>query len=77
MPIDLDKVDDALDQVNKTIGALVPLVGTIGGIARLLIGMAHKQGLDTTTFEAEIAKFDAQHADLHAAVAEFQAKYPR
>lgn len=75
--MDLTKVDATLDQVDKTVGALIPLVGTIGGIARLFIGMAKKQGLDTTTFEAEIAKFDAQSADLHSAVAEFRAKYPK
>lgn len=76
MPIDTAKVDAALDTINKTVGALVPLVGTIGGIARLFVGMAKKQGLDTATFEAEIAKFDAQHADLHAAVAEFRTQFP-
>lgn len=75
--MDVTKVDAALDTIDRTIGALVPLVGTVGSIARLLVDMAHKQGLDTTTFEAEIAKFDAQHAQLHTAVLEFQTKYPR
>ena len=75
--MDAAKLDATLDTIDRTIGALVPLVGTVGSIARLLIDMAHKQGLDTTTFETEIAKFDAQHAELHAAVEDFQAKYPR
>lgn len=76
-PIDVTKVDAAIDQIDRTVGALVPLVGTIGGLARLFIGMAKKQGLDTAEFETEIAKFDAQHADLHAAVTEFRTQFPR
>jgi len=75
--VDVNKVDKALDAIDKTVGALVPLVGTIGGLARLFISMAQKQGLDTTTFEAQIAKFDAQHADLHSAVNEFRTLFPR
>lgn len=74
-PIDTTKVDAALDAINKTVGALVPLVGTVGSLARLFVGLAKKQGLDTTTFEAEIAKFDAEHANLHAATSEFRAQF--
>lgn len=73
--MDVNKVDAVLETVDRTVGTILPLVGTVGSLARLLIGMAKKQGLDTTTFEAEIAKFDTEHAALHAAVTDFRAKY--
>ncbi len=75
--MDVAKLNATLDAVDKTVEALIPVVGTVGSLARLFVGLAHKQGLDTTTFEAEIAKFDGQVATLNAARDEFWKKYPR
>ncbi len=75
--MDPAKLNATLDAVDKTVEALVPIVGTIGSLSRLIVGLAKKQGLDTTTFEAEIAKFDGQIGVLNAARAEFWQKYPR
>jgi hypothetical protein len=75
--VNVEKVDAALDQMNKTIGLVLPLVATVGGLARLLLSLAHKQGLDTKPFEDAIAELDAQKTELRSAIDEFRTKYPR
>jgi len=73
----LDKVDEVLNDLNTTIGAVIPLVGTVGAVARLVIGVARNMGQDTKDFEEEIARLDANLAAADAATAEFRAKYGR
>jgi len=75
--MDLDKVDAMLDRIDKTGLALVPIIGTVGNMARLFIGMAHKMGLDTKPFEGVIVELDAALLELHGSTADFRTKFPR
>lgn len=75
--MDLDKVDAVLDRLDRTGLALIPVVNTVASMAKIVVGMAHKMGLDTKPFEGVVAELDAALVGLDSAVADSRAKFPR
>jgi hypothetical protein len=74
--VDLNNIDSKLAQIDQTVGALIPLVGLVGTLARMTVQMMKSNGLDTASFEDEIAKFDQQREQLRLAIEDFDSKYP-
>lgn len=76
--MDATKVEQALIDANAIVGQIVPLVGIVGVAVRGIAALLRAQGQDAqaATFEAELAKFEAQRGNLRAALDDFHAKYP-
>lgn len=74
--MDMKKLESMLHDANGVMAQVSPLIGVIGGLAALAIQTAHRVGVDTTAFEAEIASFHTAREALGASIEEFRAKYP-
>lgn len=77
MPMSAQKVEEALRDINAIVAQISPLAAGVGATAAFLIEIARKVGVDPQAFEQEMAGYDAHRAGLGAALAEFNAKYPR
>lgn len=79
MPVDLQKIETGLAEVNAIVGQINPLIGVVGALATLVIHTARTAGVDPATvvaFEAVLADYQAKRAALGVALDEFHAKYP-
>ena len=74
----MNKAEQALAEANAIMGQFVPLVAIVGVGVRATIALLKANGLADAAaeFEAEIAKYDAQRAELDTAITAFKAKYP-
>jgi hypothetical protein len=79
MPVDLQKIETQLAEVNAIVGQINPLIGVIGGVVELAIHTARTAGVDPAViaaFETSWADYQTKRAALAAALDEFHAKYP-
>lgn len=68
--MDVTKINARLDELDKTIGALVPAVAQGAAVIRLIGGLVRgKMSPDQQkTFDQAIAEYDAQNAQLQSAI---------
>lgn len=75
--MDMVKVQEQVEALTNTVGSIVPMIGVIGGLVRLIAGAVKPNSAQQAQeFEQAIAAFDNQRAALGAAINEFNAKYP-
>lgn len=69
-----DKIVGDIDQVTKVIGTLVPTVGALGSMIRLIAtAVRPTDAQKAQAFDDAIAAYDAAEVDLQAAVSGFDA----
>jgi D-arabinose 1-dehydrogenase-like Zn-dependent alcohol dehydrogenase len=76
MPEDQNSAASALQDMNAIIGAIIPSIGLIGGLASVIIQLAKKNGIDVGTFEQEVVKYNTAQARVLTNYERFKAKYP-
>ncbi len=69
------KVAVVLEDVNKVITQLLPVVGLGMTAVRMLAALLQKNGIDIGPFQQEITRYDAALTNADAATAEFRQKY--
>lgn len=72
----LEKTAQTLEQLNAVVGLINPLVPVVIGIAKIVVQLAHKQGVEVGTFEQEVVRLTATHDRISAADAQWRSEHP-
>lgn len=73
------KIEEYLVDTNRILTEIYPMIGLAGLAVRGVVELFRKNGEEQKAkeFEQEAARWDAAHANLGDAIAEFRRKYPK